>query len=82
MLFIIALFLMVIPFLVTLVLAILLFKAFHQRTLMDVINGGGKFRRNSFWLSIAYGSTCLYSKITGAFLEYRNVLIQLNVKLT
>lgn len=42
--------LMVIPFIVTLVLAIVLIKSFHQRTSKDVVNGGRAFRWNRFWL--------------------------------
>ncbi|WP_297090264.1 CPBP family intramembrane glutamic endopeptidase [uncultured Draconibacterium sp.] len=44
--------LMVIPFMVTLVLAIVLIKALHQRTAVDVVNGGRPFRWNRFWLGI------------------------------
>ncbi|WP_319503632.1 CPBP family intramembrane glutamic endopeptidase [uncultured Draconibacterium sp.] len=45
--------LMVIPFIVTLVLAIVLIKSFHQRTSKDVVNGGRPFRWNRFWLGVA-----------------------------
>ncbi|KJF43274.1 CPBP family intramembrane glutamic endopeptidase [Draconibacterium sediminis] len=44
--------LMVIPFIVTLVLAIVLIKSFHQRTSKDVVNGGQAFRWNRFWLGV------------------------------
>ncbi len=42
--------LMVIPFLVTLIFAVWLIKAFHKRTYMEVINGGTPFRFNRFFL--------------------------------
>jgi biotin transporter BioY len=42
--------LMVIPFIVMLVLAIVLIKAFHQRTSKDVVNGGRSFRWNRYLL--------------------------------
>ncbi|WP_319480082.1 CPBP family intramembrane glutamic endopeptidase [uncultured Draconibacterium sp.] len=45
--------LMVIPFIVTLVLAIVLIKSFHQRTSKDVVNGGRPFRWNRFWLGVS-----------------------------
>ena len=45
--------LMVIPFIVTLVLAIVLIKSFHQRTSKDVLNGGRRFRWNRFWLGVS-----------------------------
>jgi membrane protease YdiL (CAAX protease family) len=44
--------LMVIPFIVMLVLAIVLIKAFHQRTSKDVVNGGRSFRWNRFGLGV------------------------------
>lgn len=42
--------LMVIPFLISLVIAIFLIKAFHKRTYLDVINGGTLFRFNRLFL--------------------------------
>jgi len=42
--------LMVIPFLVSLIIAVLLIKAFHKRTYMAVINGGTSFRFNRFFV--------------------------------
>jgi membrane protease YdiL (CAAX protease family) len=41
---------MVIPFLVSLVIAIFLIKAFHKRTYLDVINGGTLFRFNRLFV--------------------------------
>jgi membrane protease YdiL (CAAX protease family) len=43
--------LMVIPFLVSLIIAILLIKAFHKRDYMAVINGGSPFRFNRFFVA-------------------------------
>ncbi|WP_372647476.1 lysostaphin resistance A-like protein [Draconibacterium sp.] len=52
--------LMVIPFIVTLVLAIVLIKSFHQRTSKDVVNGGLAFRWNRFWLGfVVWGAIML-----------------------
>ncbi len=42
--------LMVIPFLVSLIIAIFLIKAFHKRTSLEVINGGFSFRFNRFFV--------------------------------
>ncbi|HRX12711.1 MAG TPA: CPBP family intramembrane metalloprotease [Draconibacterium sp.] len=53
--------LMIIPFLISLVIAIFLIKAFHKRTYLDVINGGISFRFNRFltgfvlWAIISVG---------------------------
>ena len=44
--------LMIIPFLVMLFIAILLIKGFHNRTIKQVINGGGAFRWKRFWTGI------------------------------
>lgn len=44
--------LVVIPFIVSLVLCVVLIKAFHHRTSKDVINGGLPFRWNRFWLGV------------------------------
>lgn len=43
------LFLMVIPFLISLVVLVLLVKSFHQRTLGEIINGRKKIRWNRFF---------------------------------
>nr|WP_319999609.1 CPBP family intramembrane glutamic endopeptidase [uncultured Draconibacterium sp.] len=51
--------LMVIPFIVTLVLAIVLIKSFHQRTSKDVVNGGRRFRWSRFWLGVAVWGTMM-----------------------
>ena len=44
--------LIVVPFIVTLVLAIVLIKALHQRKTTDVVNGGAPFRWKRFWLGV------------------------------
>lgn len=45
--------LMVIPFIVSLLIAVQLIKGFHRRSFMEVINGGGAFRWNRFWKGFA-----------------------------
>nr|WP_321355790.1 CPBP family intramembrane glutamic endopeptidase [uncultured Draconibacterium sp.] len=44
--------LMVIPFIVILVMAIVLIKALHRRKAIDVVNGGQPFRWKRFWLGV------------------------------
>jgi len=45
----IGLLLMLIPFLVSLVIIVLLIKGFHSRSILQVINGGSRFRWRHFW---------------------------------
>lgn len=54
--------LMVIPFLVMLFIAILLIKGYHNRTIKQVINGGGAFRWKRFWTGIIIWGA--YSAVT------------------
>lgn len=44
--------LIVVPFIVTVALAIVLIKALHQRNARDVVNGGSPFRWKRFWLGV------------------------------
>lgn len=46
------LFLMVIPFIASLIIGILLIKGFHRRNYKDVINGGRSLRWNRIWLGV------------------------------
>ena len=69
----IGLFLMVIPFIVSLVIAVLLVKGFHQRSLMQVVNGGGKFRWNRFWRGvIVWGILSLITLVIALLAEPDN----------
>jgi membrane protease YdiL (CAAX protease family) len=52
--------LVVLPFLFTLFIAILLIKSFHQRTVMDVVNGGNKFRWGNFWWGVLVWGLILF----------------------
>lgn len=55
--------LMVIPFLVSLVIAVFLIKAFHKRTYLEVINGGTLFRFNRFFVGFV-----IWAVISAVFL--------------
>jgi membrane protease YdiL (CAAX protease family) len=46
------LFLMMIPFIASLIIGILLIKGFHRRNYKDVINGGRSIRWNRIWLGV------------------------------
>ncbi len=51
--------LMVLPFIVMLILAIVFIRIFHKRNAKDVVNGGGTFRWNRFWVGILVWSGML-----------------------
>lgn len=65
--------LMVIPFIVTLILAVLLVKYFHKRSLKDVVNGGRKFRWKRFWTGVSvWGGLIVLITVVGIFMEPEN----------
>ncbi len=74
------LFLMVIPFTVSLVIAILLVKAFHNRTLIQVVNGGKSFRWNRFWTGvIIWGILLLITFVFSLIFDSENFELQFNL---
>ena len=72
--------LVVIPFIASLFIAILLIKAFHQRSYKQVINGGRSFRWNRFWKGfLVWGVLFFASLFTGFLLEPENFEFRFNL---
>lgn len=71
--------LMVIPFIVTLITAVLLVKGFHHRNFNDVINGGRKFRWRRFWMGAGvWGAITLPVMLLGVAMDPDNYEFQFN----
>lgn len=71
--------LLIIPFIVSLILAILLIKSFHYRNYKDVINGGFGFRWNRFWTGvIVWGAIALVLLLAELVLNPGNLELQFN----
>ncbi len=69
--------LVVIPFILTLVLAVVLVKSFHKRNLKDVINGGSTFRWKHFCLGVGvWGAIIVVITFVGVLMEPDNFEFQ------
>jgi membrane protease YdiL (CAAX protease family) len=72
--------LIVIPFIASLFIAILLIKAFHQRSFMQVVNGRGAFRWNRFWKGfLVWGIFFLALLFLGLLHEPENFELNFNL---
>ena len=76
----VGLILIVLPFIASLFIAILLIKAFHQRSYKQVINGGRPFRWSRFWKGfLVWGSFILASLFAGLLMDPENFELNLNL---